>query len=87
MFKFSWDVLKQKNLDEIFLIFLMFWKFFWFIVVVNVMFVFVNVVISYVGLFFINDFVEYLSGRWRFEYEGLILVLIFLFVKVIENMM
>lgn len=49
------------------------------------MFAFVNVVTAYVGPFLINDFVEYLSGRRRFEHEGLTLVLIFSISKVIEN--
>lgn len=84
-FKSSWDALKQKNPDETPSIPLTLWKSFWSIVVVNAMFAFANVVTSYVGPFLINDFVEYLSGRRRFEHEGLTLVLIFSFAKVIEN--
>lgn len=62
-FECSWNDLKQKNFEEILLIFLVLLKMFWFGVVVNGMFVFINIVISYVGFFLINDFVEYLNGR------------------------
>lgn len=84
-FKSSWDDLKQKNPEETPSISLTLWKSFRSIVVVNAMFAFANVVTSYVGPFLINDFVEYLSGRRRFEHEGLTLVLIFSIAKVIEN--
>jgi ABC-type multidrug transport system fused ATPase/permease subunit len=53
---------------------------------VNAMFAFGNVTASYIGPFLINDFVEYLNGRRRFEHEGLTLVLIFSIAKVIENL-
>lgn len=84
-FRSNWDALKQKKPEETPSISLTLWKSFWPIVVVNAMFAFVNVMASYIGPFLINDFVEYLSGRRRFEHEGLTLVLIFSFGKLIEN--
>lgn len=85
-FRSSWDALKQKKPEETPSISLTLWKSFWPIVVVNAMFAFGNVTASYIGPFLINDFVEYLNGRRRFEHEGLTLVLIFSFAKVIENL-
>lgn len=84
-FKSSWESLKEKSPEETPSISVTLWKSFWPIVVVNAMFAFANVVTSYIGPFLINDFVEYLSGRRRFKHEGLTLVLIFSFGKVVEN--
>ena len=85
-FRDSWDDLKQKKPEETPSISLTLWKSFWPVVVVNAMFAFLNVIASYIGPFLINDFVEYLSGRRRFEHEGLTLILFFSFGKLIENL-
>ncbi|KAG0629628.1 hypothetical protein M758_1G117700 [Ceratodon purpureus] len=85
-FKSNWDDLKQKKPEETPSLSLTLWNSFWPLVVVNAMFAFVNVLASYVGPYLINDFVEYLGGRRRFEHEGLTLVLVFSFGKLIENL-
>ncbi|KAG0613483.1 hypothetical protein M758_6G106300 [Ceratodon purpureus] len=85
-FKSNWDDLKQKKPEDTPSISLTLWKSFRAIVVVNAMFAFVNVMASYIGPFLINDFVEYLNGRRRFKHEGMTLVLVFSFGKVVENL-
>lgn len=85
LFKSSWDALKQKKPDETPSVVMALWISFKPYILVNAVFAFINVVASYVGPFLINDFVEYLNGRRRFEHEGLALVLVFSIAKVIEN--
>lgn len=46
----------------------------------------VNVLVIYVGFYFINDFVNYVVGCQCYVYQGYIFILIFFFVKVIENL-
>ena len=45
-----------------------------------------NTCASYVGPFLITDFVEYLSGRRRFKYEGYALALLFMGSKFAESL-
>lgn len=85
-FKKSWEELKKEHPAETPTISLALWKVHRSRLIVNAFFALVNVVSSYVGPFFINDFVEYLGGRRRFEYEGMTLVALLFFAKVIENL-
>lgn len=86
VFESNWNALKDLTPEETPAISVTLWKSFWPTVVVSGMFAVINVVAAYVGPFFVNDLVEYLSGGQRNERKNLALILTFSFAKVVENL-
>ena len=82
----NWERLKAENPSKqpslAFAIFRSFWR----EAAVNAVFAGLNTLVSYVGPYLINDFVDYLSGNIAYPHEGYVLAGVFFGAKLIETL-
>ncbi|CAH8387894.1 unnamed protein product [Eruca vesicaria subsp. sativa] len=84
--KFNWEKLKAENPSKSPSLAWAVLKSFWKEAACNAVFAGLNTLVSYVGPYLVNDFVNYLGGKETYPHEGYILAGIFFAAKLAETL-
>lgn len=82
----NWEKLKAENPSKQPSLAWAILKSFWKDAAKNAVFAGLNTIVSYVGPYMINDFVDYLGGKETYPHEGYILAGIFFAAKLVETL-